>query len=41
MDILYLVDRLENLIASSRRVPLVNSIMIKEGDILILEWEIQ
>jgi len=34
MDILYLVDRLENLIASSRRVPLVNSIMIKEGDIL-------
>lgn len=34
MDILYLVDRLENLIASSRRMPLVNSIMIKEGDIL-------
>src|SRR5579863_2130872 len=34
MDILYLVDRLENLIASSRRVPLVNQIMIKEIDIL-------
>ena len=34
MDILYLVDRLENLIASSRRMPLVNSILIKEGDIL-------
>ena len=34
MDILYLVDRLENLLASSRRMPLVNSIMIKEADIL-------
>jgi vacuolar-type H+-ATPase subunit H len=34
MDILYLVDRLENLIASSRRMPLVNSILMKEGDIL-------
>jgi len=34
MDILYLVDRLENLIASSRRMPLVNQIMIKESDIL-------
>jgi len=34
MDILYLVDRLENLIASSRRMPLVNQIIIKEGDIL-------
>jgi len=34
MDILYLVDRLENLIASSRRMPLVNGILIKEGDIL-------
>lgn len=34
MDILYLVDRLENLIASSRRVPLTNQIMIKESDIL-------
>src|SRR2546421_428213 len=34
MDILYLVDRLENLIASSRRMPVVNQVMIKEGDIL-------
>ncbi len=34
MDILYLVDRLENLIASSRKMPLVNQIMIKEADIL-------
>ena len=34
IDILYLVDRLENLITSSRRVPLVNQIMVKEADIL-------
>ncbi len=34
MDILYLVDRLENLIANSRRMPLVNSILLKETDIL-------
>lgn len=34
MDILYLVDRLESLIASSRRMPLVNQILIKEGDVL-------
>lgn len=34
MDILYLLDRLENLIASSRRMPLVNQILIKEADIL-------
>jgi DNA repair exonuclease SbcCD ATPase subunit len=34
MDILYLVDRLENLIASSRRMPLVNQIILKEADIL-------
>ncbi len=34
IDILYLVDRLENLIASSRRVPLVNHLMVKEADIL-------
>jgi hypothetical protein len=36
MDILYLVDRLENLIASSRRMPLLNQILIKEGDILAI-----
>ncbi len=34
MDILYLVDRLENLIAGSRRMPLVNQIIVKETDIL-------
>ena len=34
MDILYLVDRLENLIAGSRRMPLVNQIIVKEVDIL-------
>ncbi|HEY0752685.1 MAG TPA: hypothetical protein VGD98_01805 [Ktedonobacteraceae bacterium] len=34
MDILYLVDRLENLIASSRRMPLVSQIIVKEADIL-------
>ena len=33
MDILYLVDRLENLIASSRRVPLTSQVLIKEADI--------
>src|SRR5437660_8376283 len=34
VDILYLVDRLENLIASSKRMPLVNQIILKEADIL-------
>ncbi len=34
MDILYLVDRLESLVANSRRMPLVNQIIIKEADIL-------
>src|SRR5260370_25872556 len=34
MDILYLVDRLENLIAGSRRMPYFNEIMLKESDIL-------
>ena len=34
IDILYLLDRLENLITDSRRVPLVNQIMVKEADIL-------
>lgn len=34
MDILYLVDRLENLIAGSRRMPLFNQLMVKEEDIL-------
>ncbi len=34
MDILYLVDRLENLVSGSRRIPLINQMMIKEADIL-------
>lgn len=34
MDILYLVDRLENLVASSRRMPLVSQVIVKEADIL-------
>jgi hypothetical protein len=34
VDILYLVDRLENLLANSRRMPLVNQIIVKESDIL-------
>ena len=34
MDILYLVDRLENLLASSPKVPLVNQLLVKEADIL-------
>jgi hypothetical protein len=36
MDILYLVDRLENLIAGSRKMPLMNQIIIKESDIFNL-----
>ena len=34
MDILYLLDRLENLIASSRKMPLTNQLLLKEADIL-------
>ena len=34
MDILYLVDRLENLIASSKKMPLSNSLLVKESEIL-------
>ncbi|HZU69840.1 MAG TPA: hypothetical protein VFA09_21395 [Ktedonobacteraceae bacterium] len=34
IDILYLVDRLENLVTGSRRMPLTNQIMIRESDIL-------
>ena len=33
MDILYLVDRMENLLSNSRRMPLVNQIIVKESDI--------
>jgi cell division septum initiation protein DivIVA len=34
MDILYLVDRLENLITSSKKMPLSNSLLVREGEIL-------
>jgi len=34
MDILYLVDRLENLVANSKRMPWVNQVILKEADIL-------
>jgi cell division septum initiation protein DivIVA len=34
MDILYLVDRLENLISSSKKMPLSNSLLVKESEIL-------
>jgi hypothetical protein len=36
MDILYLVDRLENLVASSKKMPLVNQIILKEADLLTI-----
>lgn len=36
MDILYLVDRLENLVANSKRMPLVNQIILKEADLLTI-----
>jgi hypothetical protein len=34
MDILYLVDRLENLVSSSQRIPWINRLFIKEADML-------
>lgn len=34
MDILYLVDRLENLMNNSKRMPLTNSLLMKESEIL-------
>jgi cell division septum initiation protein DivIVA len=36
MDILYLVDRLENLVSNSKRMPLVNQIILKEADLLAI-----
>ncbi len=41
IDILYLVGRLENLISTSRRVPLTNQILIKEADILTIIDQMQ
>lgn len=34
MDILYLVDRLENLMNNSKKMPLTNSLLMKESEIL-------
>jgi len=28
------IDRLENLVSSSRRIPLINRVLVKEADIL-------
>jgi hypothetical protein len=36
LDILYLIDRLENLVTSSKRMPLVNQVIIKEADLLTI-----
>ena len=36
MDILYLVDRLENLVANSKKMPLVNQIILKEAELLTI-----
>ncbi|HTI13146.1 MAG TPA: hypothetical protein VL461_01055 [Dictyobacter sp.] len=36
MDILYLVDRLENLVANSKKMPLMNQIMLRDADILTI-----
>lgn len=36
MDILYLVDRLENIIANSRKMPLLNQIVFKENDVVTM-----
>lgn len=36
LDILYLIDRLENLVASSKRMPLVNQVIVKEADLLTI-----
>jgi len=36
MDILYLIERLETLVTSSKKMPLVNQVIIKEADILTI-----
>lgn len=36
MDILFLIDRLENLVTSSTKMPFMNQLLIKEGDMLTL-----
>ena len=34
MDILYIIDRIENLVSSSWHMPLINRVLIKEADML-------
>jgi len=36
MDILYLVDRLENFISNGQRIPLVNQVILKESELLVI-----
>ena len=36
MDILYLIDRLENLVSSSSKMPFTNQLLIKESEMLAL-----
>src|SRR5215470_1522108 len=36
MDILYLVDRLGNYISNGQRIPLVNQVILKEGELLAI-----
>lgn len=40
-DILFLVNRLDNLIASSRKMPLVDQLLVKEADILSIIHEMR
>src|SRR5437667_5199609 len=41
MDILYLVDRLENFISNGQRIPLVNQVILKESELLIILEEMR
>jgi hypothetical protein len=41
MDILYLVDRLENFISNGQRIPLVNQVILKEGELLAILEEMR
>ena len=36
MDILYLIDRLGNYISNGQRIPLVNQVILKEGELLAI-----
>jgi hypothetical protein len=41
MDILYLVDRLENFISNGQRIPLVNQVILKESELLVILEEMR